>query len=101
MTAKEQLLREIEEASENLIEEVLDFLLFAKARRNQLDTNSKTASQLTVDSSEQQLQQKSKPIWEMFEDFTNELPEEIIAQLPTDGAAQIDHYLYGKPKQEP
>ena len=33
MTAKEQLLQAIEQAPEPLIEEVLDFLLFAQARR--------------------------------------------------------------------
>jgi hypothetical protein len=99
MTAKEQLIREIEQAPENLIEELLDFLLFAKARRNQQNTKLGSASQLAVEPNEQQLQ-KSKPIWEIFEDFTNELPEEVIAKLPTDGAAQLDHYLYGKPKQD-
>ncbi|MBD2386660.1 hypothetical protein [Cylindrospermum sp. FACHB-282] len=100
MTSKEQLIREIEEAPDNLIEELLDFLLFAKARRNQQNTGSNSVIQLTVESREQQLQPKSKPIWEIFADFTNELPEEVITQLPTDGAVQIDHYIYGKPKQE-
>jgi hypothetical protein len=37
-----------------------------------------------------QPEQKVKPIWEYFED--------IASKLPTDGAAQLDHYLYGKPK---
>ena len=27
------------------------------------------------------------------------LPPEVLAQLPTDGAAQHDHYLYGTPKR--
>ncbi|AFZ23540.1 hypothetical protein Cylst_1244 [Cylindrospermum stagnale PCC 7417] len=100
MTSKEQLIREIEQAPDNLIEELLDFLLFAKARRNQQNTASDSVIELTVESREQQLQPKSKPIWEIFSDFTNELPEEVITQLPTDGAVQIDHYIYGKPKQE-
>jgi hypothetical protein len=100
MTTREQLIKEIEQAPDFLIEEVLDFLLFAKARRNQPFTDSEPASQLKVEQTEQQFQQKSKPIWELFEEFTNDLPEEVIKQLPTDGAAQIDHYLYGKPKQE-
>lgn len=98
MTAKEQLIKEIEQAPESLIEELLDFLLFAKARRNQQNTEIDSTSPLAVEQNEQQLQ-KSKPIWEIFEDFTNELPEEVIAKLPTDGAVQLDHYLYGKPKQ--
>ena len=97
MTAKEQLIIEIEQTSENLIEELLDFLLFAKNRRNQQTNESNSANQLTIESSEDQ--HKSKPIWEIFAEGNQDLPEEVIAQLPTDGAAQIDHYLYGKPKQ--
>ena len=97
MTAKEQLIREIEQTSENLIEELLDFLLFAKNRRNQQTNESNSANQLTIESSEDQ--HKSKQIWEIFAEGNQDLPEEVIAQLPTDGAAQIDHYLYGKPKQ--
>jgi len=27
------------------------------------------------------------------------LPPEVVASWPTDGAAQHDHYLYGKPKR--
>ena len=34
MTAKEKLIQEIEKAPNSLIEEVLDFLLFTKARHN-------------------------------------------------------------------
>ncbi|MBD2570909.1 hypothetical protein [Anabaena lutea] len=97
MTAKERLIREIEQTPENLIEELLDFLLFAKNRRNQQANESNSANQLTIKSREQQ--QKSKPIWEIFEEANQDLPEEVIAKLPTDGAAQVDHYLYGKPKQ--
>jgi hypothetical protein len=99
MPAKEELIREIEQAQEILIEELLDFLLFTKARRNQQNAELGSGSQLAVEPNEQQFQ-TSKPIWEIFEDFTNELPEEVIAKLPTDGAAQLDHYLYGKPKKD-
>lgn len=45
-----------------------------------------------------QPEQKVKPIWEYFEEFADNLPEDIASKLPTDGAAQLDHYLYGKPK---
>lgn len=96
MSTREQLIKEIEQAPDSLIEEVLDFLLVTKARLNQQGTDSESANQLKV---EQTKQQKSKPIWEILES-TDDLPEDVISQLPTDGAAQIDHYLYGKPKQE-
>jgi hypothetical protein len=35
MTAREQLIQEIDQAPDFLVEELLDFLLFAKARRSQ------------------------------------------------------------------
>jgi hypothetical protein len=91
MNAKIQLIEAIEQAPEALIEELLDFLLFAQTRRQQ-PSKEKTVPQPTP---------AHKPIWEQFEDFTRELPPDAIAQLPTDGAAQLDHYLYGKPKQSP
>ena len=28
-----------------------------------------------------------------------DVPEEVFARLPTDGAAQHDHYIYGTPKR--
>lgn len=39
------------------------------------------------------------PIWESFANFAQSLPPEVINRLPTDGAANHDHYLYGSPKQ--
>ena len=35
MTAREQLIQEIDQAPDFLVEELLDFLLFAKTRRSQ------------------------------------------------------------------
>jgi Arc/MetJ-type ribon-helix-helix transcriptional regulator len=40
-----------------------------------------------------------KPIWEEFEEITAGIPEEEWAKLPTDGAEQHDHYIYGTPKR--
>jgi hypothetical protein len=40
-----------------------------------------------------------KPIWELFEDASREIPDEDLDRLPTDLAAQVDHYLYGTPKR--
>jgi predicted DNA-binding antitoxin AbrB/MazE fold protein len=31
--------------------------------------------------------------------LANALPEEVVARLPTDGASQHDHYIYGTPKR--
>jgi hypothetical protein len=29
-----------------------------------------------------------------------DVPPEIMAQMPTDGASQHDHYIYGWPKRD-
>jgi len=40
MTAREQLIQEIEQVSDSLVEEVLDFLLFIKGRQDQKNSTS-------------------------------------------------------------
>ena len=40
-----------------------------------------------------------KPIWEKIRDGFAQVPEEEMKELPTDGAAQVDHYAYGLPKR--
>ena len=40
------------------------------------------------------------PVWERIVALTADAPPEELAKIPTDGAAQIDHYLYGTPKTE-
>lgn len=44
-------------------------------------------------------QDASQPIWEVAEELFGAIPDEELAQLPTDGAAQHDHYIYGTPKR--
>ncbi|MGB3295408.1 MAG: hypothetical protein WBB01_20690, partial [Phormidesmis sp.] len=40
----------------------------------------------------------NKSIWQIAADFSKDLPEEVLAQLPHDGAVEHDHYIYGTPK---
>jgi hypothetical protein len=40
-----------------------------------------------------------KPIWEQFAEAFDDVPDEELARLPTDLAAQVDHYVYGLPKR--
>jgi hypothetical protein len=40
-----------------------------------------------------------KPIWELFEEASRNIPDEELERLPTDLAAQVDHYVYGLPKR--
>jgi predicted DNA-binding antitoxin AbrB/MazE fold protein len=39
------------------------------------------------------------PIWERIAALAADAPPEELDKVPTDGAAQLDHYLYGHPKR--
>lgn len=41
-----------------------------------------------------------KPICEIAAEFARNIPESELENLPHDGAAQHDHYLYGLPKRD-
>jgi hypothetical protein len=41
----------------------------------------------------------TRPIWEVILSNMEDVPADQFAALPTDGASQIDHYLYGHPKR--
>ena len=40
------------------------------------------------------------PISDVILDIWSDLTPEELAMLPTDGASQIDHYVYGLPKRD-
>ncbi len=40
-----------------------------------------------------------RPISEIFEELSSQIPLEEWAELPRDGAEQHDHYLYGSSKR--
>ena len=42
-----------------------------------------------------------KPLREVAADLLKDVPQEVLDRLPTDGAAQHDHYIYGTPKRVP
>jgi len=41
-----------------------------------------------------------RPIWEVIADNMKDVPPEVMAAMPEDGASQHDHYIYGWPKRE-
>jgi predicted DNA-binding antitoxin AbrB/MazE fold protein len=43
---------------------------------------------------------KEKPIWEVAADLVRDIPEDELSAVPTDGAAEHDHYLYAAPKRD-
>ncbi|MBP0021463.1 MAG: hypothetical protein J7647_28395 [Cyanobacteria bacterium SBLK] len=36
---------------------------------------------------------------ELFDELTENIPQEVLAKLPTDSAEQHDRYIYGTPKR--
>jgi hypothetical protein len=46
-----------------------------------------------------ELPDDDRPIWERIADLAASLPEDVVAGWPTDGASQLDHYVYGTPKK--
>ena len=40
-----------------------------------------------------------KPIWQVFQEISASVPDEVWDTLPTDLAEQHDHYIYGTPKR--
>ena len=44
-------------------------------------------------------QEKRKTLQEKIEERVSKLSVETLEKLPTDGAENLDHYLYGAPKK--
>jgi hypothetical protein len=42
---------------------------------------------------------KRKRIADLLSDIMGDVPQEVFAALPADGASEHDHYLYGTPKR--
>jgi len=59
-----------------------------------LDTLSTTASSEGKDVDR-------RPIWEVIDEINAALPADTWENVPTDGSVNLDHYLYGAPKQQP
>lgn len=42
-----------------------------------------------------------RTIWELVEAINAGLPADTWDNVPTDGSINLDHYLYGAPRQQP
>lgn len=91
MSAKEQLLNEIENASDAIVEEILDFCLFLKQRQQQKTskTEPSTPSEDGIAS-----------LLDLVAQIHAQVPPEEWEKLPRDLSINHDHYLYGSPKVE-
>lgn len=38
-------------------------------------------------------------IWEKIEAIMRDVPDDVLATIPTDGSINVDHYLYGTPRK--
>ncbi|MEG4575846.1 hypothetical protein QUA56_24720 [Microcoleus sp. N3A4] len=89
MSERELLIREISQTPDTLVREVLNFLLFIKARTNQDYVHNHNSENSEL------------PSFLNFIDRVNsEIPAEENAQLPRDLSKNLDSYLYGSPKEE-
>ncbi len=89
MSDKEQLIHELDQAPDFLVREVLNFLLFIKTRINEIPKQE----------SIQKTKEANIPDFLNFIDQVNaETPTET--SIPKDLAKNLDHYLYGSPKEE-
>ena len=89
MSDKEQLIHELDQAPDFLVREVLNFLLFIKTR------TSENYQQESIQTNKE----SNIPDFLSFIDQVNsETPTEI--NIPQDLAKNLDHYLYGSPKEE-
>lgn len=80
MNPKERLIHEIEQSPESVIEEMLDFLLLARMKHHRK-------------------QEQAQPFANFIEELVSDIPPQVLDTLPTDGAAEHDHYIYGTPKK--
>lgn len=39
------------------------------------------------------------PIWDKIQAIMHDVPDEVLANIPTDGSVNVDHYLYGARKK--
>jgi hypothetical protein len=89
---REQLIQELDQTPEFVLQEVLDFLLFIKVRlKHKIRENQIADSQ----------QSPSLPSFLQFVDeISAQIPNEEWEKLPKDLSKNLDHYLYGAPKDE-
>jgi len=89
MSDKEQLIHELDQAPDFLVREVLNFLLFLKARTKENH----------IQKSSQKTKESNIPDFLSFIDQINaETPTETT--IPKDFSKNLDHYLSGTPKEQ-
>lgn len=88
MAAKieEQVIEKLRELPENQQAEVLKFVEDLAGLETKVD-NGHPAGRVAI--------------WDKIEEIMRDVPDEVLANIPTDGSINVDHYLYGGPKKQP
>lgn len=104
MTDREQLIREIEQAPDAIVTELLNLLRHKSGSQSvqvQPQSNQPDLAEISAEADLVEISAEAdRPIWELFEAAADDIPNDVLDQLPIDGAAHHDHYLYGTPKNE-
>lgn len=74
--------------------------LIAKAQAHGMSAEQYACQVLEHDLEERPTPERRR-IWDVIPERMKQLPREDLAELPRDGASQIDHYVYGLPKGDP
>jgi hypothetical protein len=81
----------------------LERIIQERVRALPLDKQQKVLAlveeMLCEDEQEPERPKDSRPIWEIIDEISRQAPPGTWDDLPTDGAINHDHYLYGAPKK--
>jgi hypothetical protein len=91
----EALARETGKAIPALLDEALQGLQDQEQQRREHGTATEQATATRAAAPHD----ARPPIWEAFIEASLDIPDEELDRLPTDGATQHDHYIYGTPKR--
>ncbi|MGC1310488.1 MAG: hypothetical protein WA885_24925 [Phormidesmis sp.] len=80
MTPRELLIQEIEQVPDTLVEEMLTLLRLTKMQHYRQ-------------------QVPEQPFAAFVTELISDIPADILDTLPSDGAVEHDHYIYGAPKR--
>jgi plasmid stability protein len=73
--------------------------LAAKARAQ--GVSAEQYARLVLEHDLEAAEPRRRHISEVIRENMRKVPPEILAAMPTDGASEHDHYIYGLPKRNP